>query len=120
MGEIRNVDDPKSLDGESDGPSPGPLDLARAYIVGIGLLSGLVWRHRSFTQATNEPRRAGSLRSERSCYEPPSPVAVGTAAVELRQGEDRHSTPDPGSEHVGRPVSPGGHTLHAHQSDQGQ
>ena len=40
-----------------------PLDIAGGYIVGIGLLSGLVWLHRSFTKATNEARCAAGSTS---------------------------------------------------------
>jgi len=94
-----------------------PLDIAGGYIVGIGLLSGLVWLHQAFTQATNERERAWGLRLGRSCYEPAPPVAASTVAVELRQSEHRHSAPHPRGEHVGRPVGSGVHALHAHQSD---
>ena len=97
-----------------------PLDIAGGYVVGIGLLSGLVWLHRAFTQAAEERERAEALRSGRSRYEPASPVAVSTVAVELRQSEHHHSTPHPRSEHVRRPVGSGVHALHAHQGDQRQ
>lgn len=40
-----------------------PLDIAGGYIVGIGLLSGLVWLHRSLTKATSEPKCAGGPTS---------------------------------------------------------
>jgi len=72
----------------------------------------------SLHESSKWPADANGLRAGRSNYEPASPVAAGTVAVELRQGEDRHSTPEPGSEHVGWPVSSRVDALNAHQNDQ--
>ena len=81
-----------------------PLDIAGGYIVGIGLLSGLTWLHRAFTQTASGPDRVNGLRAVRSSYEPASPGAASTVAIELRQREDRHAAPEPGTKHVGRPM----------------
>jgi len=100
-----------------------PLDVAAGYVVGIGLLSGLIWLHHSLSRATRPttanyamptPSKTSLVATGLQSTHPASNLGATAELVELDKSEQNYATPQVGRQHVAGPVCPGVHPLQTH------
>ena len=72
-----------------------PLDIAGGYIVGIGLLSGLIWLHQAFTRATDEDKRAAEPKVEAEVLPAASPSRSERSSDKVAPGRTPPLRPTP-------------------------